>query len=147
VVVDGSTDDEEVRADALRTATDVRADSHEAQLLVGRELAGVDAVRRAAADLVAAGPRLVVLSAGADGDVAAWDGGSVIVPHPDVPPADPTGGGDTFTAALAVAVLRRDGPEEVVRWVAAASTLTVQHLGGRPDLGRGAVDGRLARGG
>ncbi len=145
VVVDGAPDDPAVREEVLARATVVRADAHEAELLVGRELDGVQAVERAARELVTAGPRLVVLAAGAQGEVVAWPGGSAVLPLVPVPVADPTGGGDTLTAALTVALLRGDEPERAVRWASAAAALTVQRLGGRPALDHAAVEELVRR--
>lgn len=81
------------------------------------------------------GPDLVVLGAGADGDVAARPGGELVVPHADVPVVDTTGAGDAFSAAL-VAALARDpeDPAAAVRDGADAAGRTVVHLGGRPSL-------------
>ncbi|PPK93492.1 sugar/nucleoside kinase (ribokinase family) [Kineococcus xinjiangensis] len=148
VVADGAPEDREVRAEVLRSATVLRADAHEAELLLGRELDGPEAVAAAAEELVGAGPRIVALGAGSDGDVVAWRDGDVrseLVPLADVEVADPTGGGDSFVAALAVALLRGRSPREAGRWASSAAACTVTRRGGRPGLSSGAVDGLVAR--
>lgn len=134
VVADGAVEADEVRDTLLRAATVWRADAHEAELLLGRELADVGEVVRAAEDLVEAGPSVVALAAGSDGNVVAWRGGSAVLPLVDVATADPTGGGDSFSAGLAVALLRGLPPEEAGWWGSGASALTVTRRGGRPDL-------------
>ncbi|MGY1608311.1 MULTISPECIES: PfkB family carbohydrate kinase [unclassified Geodermatophilus] len=159
VVADGAPADDATRAALLDRATVLRADAQEAGLLVGRALGGVDDVRAAARELVAAGPRLVALSAGDDGEVVAWRGGRppvgrgadwppdgvVRVPLSDTEPVDPTGGGDAFVAALTAALLDGASPTGAARAASAAGTLTVQRLGGRPALTADALAAQVAR--
>lgn len=146
VVVDGAAQDPAVRRAVLRTATVLRADSAEASLMVGRELAGAPDVLDAAQELRAGGPAVVALAAGSDGNVVVWDGGHVVMPLLGGRPADPTGAGDAFVAALAVALHRGLDAETAAWWASAAAALTVDHVGGRPDLSRDAVE-RLAASG
>ncbi|MGY1684125.1 PfkB family carbohydrate kinase [Geodermatophilus sp. SYSU D00867] len=159
VVADGAPADDATRDALLARAAVLRADAAEAALLVGRDLDGVDDVREAALELRAAGPRLVVLSAGADGEVVAWRAGGsratggadrpadgvVRVPLSDSDPVDPTGGGDAHVAGLVAALLGGAGPAEAARTASAAATLTVRRLGGRPDLSPAALAGQVAR--
>jgi ribokinase len=153
VVADGAPADEVTRAAVLGRAAVVRADAAEADLLVGRPLTGVDDVRAAAADLLAAGPRLVALGVAGAGDLVAWRSGptlgvdaldleidprwadgDVLVPRLGAPPVDPTGAGDAYVATLAATLLGGAGPEDAA-WVAsAAAAVTVAHAGGRPEL-------------
>jgi ribokinase len=137
----------------LRRADVVRADAVEAALLVGRQLSGTDDVREAAAELLTAGPRLVALAVGADGDLVAWRAGpafevaaegletdprwadgEVVIPHLGGGPLDPTGAGDAFVAGLTAALLGESGPEDAAWVAAAAASLSVGHPGGRPAL-------------
>ncbi|WP_432491179.1 PfkB family carbohydrate kinase [Kineococcus gypseus] len=140
VVVDGASQDPALREEVLACATVLRADAHEAELFLGRELHGPEEVLAAASELVARGPRLVVLEAGAAGNAAAWRGGGELVPLTDVDVVDPTGGGDSFTAALTVALLRGEEVERAVRWATAASGSTVRRAGGRPALSADELD-------
>jgi ribokinase len=113
----------------LARADVLRADAAEAALLVGRELADVEAVRGAAAQLLAAGPRLVSLAAGEDGDLVAWRAGpslvagagpgeadlrwadgDVLVPHLGREVVDPTGGRPSLSASALDEVVDRDRP-------------------------------------
>ncbi|WP_337063391.1 PfkB family carbohydrate kinase [Kineococcus sp. G2] len=145
VVVDGAAQDAGLREQVLSTAIVLRADAREAELLLGRQLDGPDDVLAAAHELVGRGPRLVVLEAGSAGNAAAWEGGGELVPLTDVDVADSTGGGDSFTAALAVALLRGEEVERAVRWATAAAGSTVQRFGGRPALSTDELDEQADR--
>ncbi|MGW4958409.1 ribokinase [Nonomuraea sp. NPDC004186] len=74
---------------------------HEAALLLGAP----GAPDRQARELLARGPRSVVITLGADGavvaDMVAEDGAVHAVPSPRVEAVDTTGAGDAFTGALA----------------------------------------------
>lgn len=134
VVCDGAPDDEQTRQALMARADVVRADRAESQLLAGRELAGLDDVRAAAADLLTAGPRLVSVAAGKDGDLVVWSDGEVLVPLLGGAPVDPTGAGDAYTAALTAALLGGSAPEDAAWLASSAAALTVAHAGGRPAL-------------
>lgn len=153
VVSDGAPEDADTRAAVLARADVVRADATEAAQLVGRELPGVADAREAAAELLAAGPRLVALAVGKAGDLVAWRAGpapnvaateleagprwaddEVVVPLLGEAPIDPTGAGDVWVAALVATLLGGAGPEDAA-WVAAAAAAgTVAHTGARPEL-------------
>jgi ribokinase len=158
VVADGAPGDEQTRAAVLGRAAVVRADATEAGLLVGRELATTDDVRAAAAELLTAGPRVVALDAGDDGNLVAWRAGpplgvaadefgadprwaddEVLVPLIGGPVVDPTGAGDAFVAALTAALLGDAAPGDAAWTAAAAAALTVSHAGGRPALTTDAI--------
>lgn len=153
VVSDGGPADDETRAAVLARAAVVRADAAEAGALVGRELRTTDDVRDAAAELLTAGPRLVMLAAGDEGNLVAWRAGpslgtaaeeleadprwadgELLVPLVGGPVVDPTGAGDASVAALVAALLGDAGPEDAAWLAAAAAALTVGHPGGRPAL-------------
>jgi ribokinase len=157
VVTDGAPDDDATRTAVLARADAVRADAAEAALLLGRGLPDLAAVRAAAAELLAAGPRLVSLAAGEDGDLVAWRAGpppaddtaddprwadgAVLVPHLAEAPVDPTGAGDASVAALAAALLGGAAPEDAAWRAAGAAALTVARAGGRPALSPSALAG------
>ncbi|WP_432523566.1 PfkB family carbohydrate kinase [Kineococcus sp. SYSU DK006] len=145
VVADGAVRDAALRPALLRRADVLRADDAEAEQLVGRPLPDPDAVAAAARELRAAGPRVVVAGAGAHGQVVATAGGCEVVPLVDVERTDPTGAGDAFTATLALALHRREPVAAAARLATAAAALTVQRLGGRPQLSRAGVAELAAR--
>ncbi|WP_448626873.1 PfkB family carbohydrate kinase [Geodermatophilus sp. URMC 64] len=153
VVCDGAPADDATRTAVLARADVVRADAAEAARLVGRDLAGPDDVRDAAAELLTAGPRLVALGAGEDGDLVAWRAGprlgiaaeelevdpswadgELLLPLLGGPPVDPTGAGDSYVAALTAALLGGAAPEDAAWAAAAAAALCVVRAGGRPEL-------------
>jgi ribokinase len=157
VVADGAPADDATRAAVLARADVLRADAAEAGLVLGRELSGTAEVRAAAAELLAAGPRLVRLAAGPDGDVVAWRAGpplvhgdawtdgELLVPLLGDPVVDPTGAGDASVAGLAAALLGGAAPEQAAWTAAAAAGLAVTSPGGRPALSPSAVAGFVAR--
>jgi ribokinase len=138
-VADGAPPDDETRDALLDSVQVLRADAVEAGMWVGSELAGLDDVRAAATELCSAGPRVVSLAAGEDGDLTVWReaGGRLreqLVPLLGQDPVDPTGAGDTVVAALTVALLRGADPGTAAWEAGAAAALTVTRLGGRPRL-------------
>jgi ribokinase len=122
VVFDGVPDES-----LLDVADVLRADEHEARMLGGD-----------ARKLLEAGPGLVALGT-EDGNRFVWDdprwgSGDLLVPIEDGPAVDTTGGGDSFVAALTVALLRGEDPPAAARRATEASGSTVRHPGGRPTL-------------
>ncbi|MCO1656986.1 PfkB family carbohydrate kinase [Pseudonocardia humida] len=133
VVLDGAPEPD-ARA-ALLAAVDVlRADPAEAALLLDEDLAtdDVERVRAAAHRLLDTGPSVVALGVEGAGNVVAWADGELFVPFDDTPVVDTTGGGDTLTAVLTVALLDGDDPGRALRRAAEATAGTVSHAGGRP---------------
>jgi ribokinase len=135
IILDGATpSDETVRHELLRSATVLRCDAREAELIAGRPVPDVETARDVAHQLMEAGPELVVLAVGEEGDLAVWPGGEMLVPLIDAPVVDTTGGGDAFVAALTWALTQGCGPAQAVQLATAAAGLTVRHLAGRPAL-------------
>lgn len=134
VVADGAPPDEETRAALLARADVLRADGPEAARWVGHGVGDAGTARRAAAELRAAGARVVALSAGADGDLVAWDSGELLLPLLGGAPEDPTGAGDAYVAGLTAALLAGGDPEAAARQASAAAALTAARPGGRPAL-------------
>jgi ribokinase len=85
-------------ADVLAACDPLVVNEHEARYVLGE--AG-DRPEDWARDLLALGPRSVVVTLGAQGALVAEAGGCVRVPSPKVDAVDTTGAGDAFTAALA----------------------------------------------
>jgi 1-phosphofructokinase len=85
----------------------------------------VEGIRR----LQAAGAHDVVVSRAGAPVLASLAGTLVAVDCPSVEVVDPTGGGDTMTAALAVARARKLDDEQGLRLAVAAATLNVTRHG------------------
>jgi ribokinase len=101
-------------------------------------------VGRAARELLAAGPRLVALGAGRDGDLVTWADGELLLPLLGEDPVDPTGAGDAYVAALTAALLCGAEPTDAAWHASAAAALTIAYPGGRPDLSRPAMHALIA---
>jgi sugar/nucleoside kinase (ribokinase family) len=109
-------------------------------------LTGTADVDEACRRLLAGRPHAVILKRGADGCTVIQASGSVIVPSLVVDEVDPTGAGDTFSAAFAVARLRGDTILTSARFAAVAAALSVTGFGpmeGAPSLAD--VEQALAR--
>ena len=88
-----------------------------------------------AAQLLAKGVSVVVMTLGADGAMTAGPGGAAVVSGFEVTPVDTTGAGDAFNAGLAVALSR--APEDLqaaVRYGNAVGALTATKIGAQPSL-------------
>jgi fructokinase len=94
------------------------------------------------------GPNLVVVTRGAEGALAMFEGGRAEVAAPPVTVVDTVGAGDTFTAALlaaladagALAAGRRLSPtptvvEDAIRYATAAAAAVCAHRGADPPTG------------
>ena len=134
-VADGGPPDE-AASEVLASVQVLRADVGAAGLWVGGELRGLDDVRAAAAQLCAAGPRVVSLDAGADGVLTVWrePGGRLREELVPVLGEDPAGDGDAVVAALTVALLRGEDPGTAAWQAGAAAGLSGSRLGSGPRL-------------
>ena len=132
VVLDGAPDGR--AAELLAGADVVRADHREAELLTGHSITGTDAAVRAGRELLARGPSVVALEVPGEANVLTWGEGAAVIPLTEEEVVDTTGGGDAFVAALTVALLRGDDPEDAGRLATAAAGRAVGHPGGRTDL-------------
>lgn len=106
---------------------------HEAATLLGSPVpAGAGSVT----DLLALGPRSVVLTLGSGGAVAAWPGGQVRVPAPMVTAVDTTGAGDALTGALAWRLAEGDTLGEAVCFAVRVGSTAVLRHGAQPSFPR-----------
>jgi ribokinase len=137
VVLDGAP--QAARDELLALADVVRADDHEASLL----LDAVDpaSVRR----LLSKGPRLMVVARPDGANLFVWDDGEVVVRPAAERVVDPTGGGDSLIAGLTEALLRGADYRSAALWAVAAAGSTVRHAGGRPSLSHADVEKRAAQ--
>jgi ribokinase len=107
----------------------------------------VEDPKQIAADLLARGPRSVVLKLGRKGCFAAWNGGELELGRPyKVDVVDTTAAGDAFTGALAVAHAEDMDLRESMRFGNAAGALACTAYGAQPALPtREAVNKLMAR--
>ncbi len=80
------------------------------------------------------GVQSAVITMGARGALAAGSWGRVFVPARQVKPVDTTGAGDSFNAALAVALAEGSSLHEAVKFASAAAALSVTKAGAQPSL-------------
>jgi len=83
---------------------------------------------------LAAGPRLAIVTLGADGAVFASAGGAGHAPAFPVEPVDSVGAGDAFCGALAVAMAEGADLPSAVRFASAAGAVAVTRPGAAPSL-------------
>lgn len=103
----------------------------EFEALVGRELRETCAVETAAAEFARTGAaRLVAVTLGHRGAVLATaEGRCWRLPAPDVPVRGASGAGDSFVAAMVLALQRGAPPEDAFAWGSAAGGATVAASG------------------
>ncbi len=133
VVLDGAPAADGHR-ELLALAEVVRADAREAEYLAGHPINGVQDAHRAARDLLAAGPELVVLAVSGQGNLFATREGYEFLPLLDTPVVDTTGAGDALVATLTAARTRGRPYREAARLAVSAAAETASHAGGRPEL-------------
>jgi len=117
-------------APAMETSSDIL---ERADLLIVNE---TEAAFYGEATLLASGG-LVAVTLGAKGAVLYRDGQEIArAAPPAVTVVDATGAGDTFTAALTVALLEDRDPEAALRFACAAGALATTKAGAQPSLPR-----------
>ncbi|HAX24200.1 MAG TPA: ribokinase [Chloroflexi bacterium] len=100
----------------------------------------------AAAQLLARGRRGAVITLGAQGAAWAIDGQAGHELPPAIEAVDATGASDSFCAALAIALVEGQAPDEAVRFACAAGAAAVMVRGAEPGLpNRGAIERLLNR--
>jgi ribokinase len=108
----------------------------EAAAVLGRPVAGLADAARAAAELVARGPRHAVVTAGAHGAALAGPDGTHTIEGFNVRAVDTVGAGDTFVGALAVARAAGLPAPAAVRAAAAAGAAAVTRPGAQAAMPR-----------
>ncbi len=108
----------------------------EAAAVLGRPVGGLADAARAAAELVARGPRHAVVTAGAHGAALAGPDGAHVIEGFHVRAVDTVGAGDTFVGALAVALAAGVPAAEAVRAAAAAGAAAVTRHGAQTAMPR-----------
>ena len=108
----------------------------EAAAVLGRPVSGLAGAGRAAAELVAAGPRHAVVTAGAHGAALAGPDGLDAIEGFAVKAVDTVGAGDTFVGALAVAVAAGVPASQALRAAAAGGAAAVTRHGAQTAMPR-----------
>jgi len=101
----------------------------EAAAILGRPVAGLADAGQAAAQLIAAGPRRAVVTAGGHGAALAGPDGAEVIPGFCVNAVDTVGAGDTFVGALAAALAAGVPASRAARAAAAAGAAAVTRHG------------------
>lgn len=112
-----------------RNATVLSPNRSEAGALLGYPVLNERDARRAARDLLAAGPQAIVLKLGAQGTLLRTQTDEVLVPAIPVKPVDTTGAGDAFTAGLTLALAEGMPLPEAARFANAAGAAAVTRFG------------------
>ncbi|HTQ89542.1 MAG TPA: ribokinase [Streptosporangiaceae bacterium] len=108
----------------------------EAAAVLGRPVSGLAEARQAAADLITAGARHAVVTAGADGAALAGPDATATISAFRVDAVDTVGAGDTFVGALAVALAAGIPAAEAVRAAAAAGATAATRPGAQAGMPR-----------
>jgi ribokinase len=108
----------------------------EAATVLGRRVDGLADAARAAAELIAQGPRHAVVTAGAHGAALAGPDGAHTIEGFKVHAVDTVGAGDTFVGALAVALAAGVPAADAIRAAAAAGAAAVTRLGAQAAMPR-----------
>jgi ribokinase len=124
----------EVGRDLLEMLDPIVVNEHEAAFLLGNKVEGVGGAISAAPELLALGPKSVVITVGEDGAVFSDGESTEHLPAPEVDVVDTTGAGDAFVGALA-AKLADDAPlRDAVAYAARAGAAAVTKEGAQGAL-------------
>ena len=108
----------------------------EASQLTGLQIDSMESAKQVGKDIMALGPKIVVLTLGARGAFYLDSDQEIQVPAFKVNTIDPTAAGDAFCAGFAVAYSQGQDPVQAVRMGNAAGGLTTTILGAEPSLPR-----------
>ncbi|MFF4757000.1 ribokinase [Streptomyces sp. NPDC001292] len=112
----------------LKACDPLIVNEHEARVILGGSEAG-DTPESWARDLLALGPRSVVITLGGEGALVASADGVARVPSVKVDAVDTTGAGDAFTAALAWRLGAGASLEEAAAYASRVGALAVTRRG------------------
>jgi len=108
----------------------------EAAAVLGHPVSGLQAAKKAAAELVKSGPRNAVVTAGAHGVALAGPDGTHLIEGFTVEAVDTVGAGDTFVGALATAIAAGVPAPAAARAAAAAGAAAVTKAGAQTAMPR-----------
>jgi ribokinase len=107
----------------------ITPNEHEAQVLAGEKLQGIDDAQRVAVKLLGYGIKTVLLKLGGDGVIIATKEQLEHIPAHKVEVEDTTAAGDSFAGGLAVALAEGYSLRDAVRFANAVGALAVTKLG------------------
>ena len=115
---------------SLRRIAVLVPNATEAEVLADMKIRGVSSAFAAGRKLRAGGPERVVITLGSRGSVAVGPDGELFTPPiPASPFVDPTGAGDAFCGALALAIAEGQPWADALRFASAAGSLCVRREG------------------
>lgn len=121
--------------EALLSLVDVLVcNETEAEVLTGLPVADASQAESAARALADHGPRLVILTRGAEGCAVVEQSAIHQVPAFPVEAVDSTAAGDAFIGTLACWLAQGSTPLEATRYASAAAALSVQSMGAQASL-------------
>lgn len=124
----------EVPSSLLEKLDPLVVNEHEAAFLLGENVEDDRAIRAAASDLLALGPRSIVITLGADGAFVADAETAAHLPAPEVEVVDTTGAGDAFVGALAARLALGDMLPDAAAYAARAGAAAVTKEGAQGAL-------------
>ena len=124
----------EVPRELLEKLDPLVVNEHEAAFLLGEKVEGVDGALSAAPELLALGPKAVVITLGREGAVFANGELTEHVASPEVEVVDTTGAGDAFVGALAARLAGDSSLEDAVAYAVRAGAAAVTREGAQGAL-------------
>ncbi|MEW6231044.1 MAG: ribokinase [Chloroflexota bacterium] len=118
------------RSDELLQLTDICAPNEtETELLTGQSAKTLEEAERAARQLLARGPKTIILTLGERGALLVEQNAVEHIPVIHVDAVDPTGAGDAFIGSLAVYLAEGLALRDVIRRANAIAALSVTRVG------------------
>jgi ribokinase len=124
----------EVPRRLLESLDPLVVNEHEAAFLLQKKVEGIDGALDVAPELLALGPKAVVITLGEDGAVFSDGDSTRHVPSPEVEAVDTTGAGDAFVGALASQLARDVSLEDAVAYAVRAGAAAVTREGAQGAL-------------
>ena len=107
----------------------VKVNKHELENYAGIGLHSEDAILRQSIHIVRKGVKLLLVSRGADGSLLLDEKNIYRAQGIPIDAVSPTGAGDSMVAAIVKSLISGEGPEDMLRSAAAASTATAMCAG------------------
>lgn len=112
----------------------VKPNETELQMLIGRKLSGTEEMIDGAKELILSGVKTVIVTLGGEGCLLVNSVGHQYFPARKVTVVDTTAAGDSFTAALAVALEKGSSYEEAITFANKVSGMVVTKKGAQTSI-------------